>query len=307
MTDRTRQEHSCQLAVIRRSRLLGAVVALLCAGTTSAQLNRTINPPTSDGTPLSADRVTQVRVMPDRPTIAPGETFHVAVLFEISRDWHLYWKNPGAGAMAPDVELSVPDGFEVGAIRWPRPMIMPSSVGEMYGYEDRFMLLIPVRAPDTVKSDRATITLDIAWAVCEKDMCLFGRKSVETAVRIGESASGTDEKIHPLVRDLRSTFPVAADEDANTSARVDNGTLILEGPANGRTTAGFIPHSSPGVEYDAAEIELRDDRFVTTIPLTITPLNFEGGPPRIGGVVILGESPDDPSYEFTTELPQKRS
>ena len=95
----------------------------------------------------------------DVSPVAPGQTFHVVVVFKIEPKWHIYWKNPGEGAMPPRIALEVPPGFEVAPLRWPRPTLVETTIGPEYCYYDEVALFVPVKAPPHLDGGQAALEL----------------------------------------------------------------------------------------------------------------------------------------------------
>ena len=90
-------------------RLLAALAALLVSAAASAQ---EFSP---DG-PWVHPRLTA-----DRVSVAPGETFHIALHQDIAPGWHTYWRNPGDSGLPTEIDLTLPEGWTAGDIVWPAP------------------------------------------------------------------------------------------------------------------------------------------------------------------------------------------
>jgi DsbC/DsbD-like thiol-disulfide interchange protein len=277
---------------------------LLLASPASAQFN--LRP--QQGQPRTAEQLTNIRVMIDGEDIMPSETVHLAVIFSIEPKWHLYWKNPGEGAMAPRIKISAPDGFTIGETHWPRPIVLPSPVGDMYSYEDEFALFVPVTAPDDLGDGEAAFKVEISFAVCDKEMCLFG--TVERTARVPTTSSTARtlqaRRSHPLIAKHRPRLARSlSDEGGRATQRNDQLRIVT--PVTEHDEISFIPLESPGVEYGDPAITRRGNRFEVMISLNINENNFLGGPPNIGGLIMMGASVDDPSYEFSMPLRQSET
>ena len=46
----------------------------------------------------------------DVDSVAAGKPFHVGLRLQLAQGWHTYWRNPGDAGVAPDLQLSLPDG-----------------------------------------------------------------------------------------------------------------------------------------------------------------------------------------------------
>jgi DsbC/DsbD-like thiol-disulfide interchange protein len=241
----------------------------------------------------SASDVTRVRLMADVDRIAPGATFQLLIVFDIQPRWHLYWKNPGAGAAAPHVRITAPEGFEVGRTRWPRPIVLGSPTGDMYSYEGQIAIFVPLTAPSAIDDASATFKADISWAVCEKDICLLGNVKQEIELRVSGSVNASAD---PLIERHSARLPINARASADASASFDGETLTITGPAHGFTSAVFLPGSAPGIRYGEPRLMIDNDRFTLTVEVTVGPTRSTR-PRIVGGLVMLGTKHDDPSYE----------
>lgn len=136
--------------------------------------------------PNAVDVVTphvRASLVSDRDSIEAGESFWVAVHFDIIEGWHTYWKNPGDSGNAPRIHWRLPPGFSASEIHWPYPTRLPVGPLMNYGYSDEAWLLVRMTAPDVITSELATLNADVHWLVCQEE-CIpeEGRLSLTLAV-----------------------------------------------------------------------------------------------------------------------------
>lgn len=287
----------------------GLVAAVALTAAAPAQFT-----PLGPGSPRqparAATEVTEVRLETDVARVLPGSTFHLLVVFKPREKWHLYWKNPGAGAAAPEVSVKAPLGFEVGEIRWPRPKVLSSAVGDMYCYEGEFALFIPITAPDSIRDGAVMLSADISWAVCDDDVCLIGNVSRQTTIEtFGPVIPGgeTQPRLSPLAVKHAARLPIQVKASDEAKATFENGKLTITGPAHGHNEAAFFPNGAAGVTYNNANITFADNRFTAIVDVQLNPRNFGRRQPAIGGLVALGTKLDDPGYEAEVPLPSLSS
>jgi len=281
--------------------LIAAIGLLMTAGTVTAQIRPGLPGPATPGGPPSAEQITKLEVRADRDTVSPGETLHLAIYFESRPTWHVYWRNPGEGAAAPEIEVTAPEGFTVGEPRWPRPILKNTAVGDTFILEGRVALIVPITAPKdlTISDQPLLFRADVTWAVCDDNMCLFGQGRRDVRVTAAETpATKTNPDITRRIELLPRRGELAG--DARIEQRGDR--LHLSVPAHGKDVATFFPLRSSGVEYAPAEIERRGDRIHVMVPMRIRPQNFLSGPPLVGGLVALGKELEDPGYELEVRL-----
>ncbi len=254
---------------------------------------------------MSGNSLVRVRAAATVDVIHPGETFHLALTFQIEPAWHIYWINPGETGSPTGIFVDPPEGFDIGPVLWPRPQIIPGPLVS-YGYEDEVTLFVPVTAPDELPTGEATFPIELDWLVC-KEQCLMGdgKRSIRIATR-SEPRDRRDSPYTPgeeiRTKDLRLMYdripeslqgPHAADESV---VRFDGETLMIEAPAKGFATAGWLPVPGPGVTFGKAEVTISNDRVVARVPVVINERAALGRPMRIEGVLTLGERPNHPAY-----------
>ena len=199
----------------------------------------------------SATDLTQVAMLADAASIKPGQKFHLAFVFDIAETWHLYWRNPGAGAAPPFVKIDAPSGFEVGEMQWPRPKVFESDIGDMYGYEKKLILYVPVKAPEMVPGGMVMFSADINWAVCDVNKCLIGKVTRTLSIQTGSSgALQPATQPDPVIKQHRKRLPQNVDDVPGASATFENGMLTVTGPALGKTTATLFPGGQSGVDFE---------------------------------------------------------
>ncbi len=126
---------------------------------------------------MAATLNNQVSLVSDVDSVAPGQPFHIGLLFELGQKWHIYWTNPGDAGAPPTINVSLPQGGSAGAIQWPTPRVMNDGPVTSYGYSRK---IVPILLPLTVTPARTlavgssyTVTAQATWLVC-KDICVPG-------------------------------------------------------------------------------------------------------------------------------------
>lgn len=259
------------------------------------------------------------------PTTAPaiGEPIELAVVFRIERGWHIYWENPGDSGLATRVEASVPDGYTVAPLRFPRPRQFVTEYETTFGYEDSVALFLTITPPRAGSPEAAVqivppkeISIEIRWMVC-KGMCFAGT----TTRTVSIPSAAPSPELAAIVTRSRDGLPKpqrdAAIDVKVVSAAADGGgrSLRIEGALPARAATGgasstasgaadeiaFLPKATPGVEYGAPALERRDGRFTLTIPLDVSPGNAMGEPLRAAGLLVFGRQ-DGPSFDIDSPV-----
>ena len=137
--------------------------------------------------PVDAREV-EAELVADVAAIQPGQSFDLAIRMKMDPHWHVYWINPGDTGMAPTVAWQLPEGFEVGELRFPFPRLIPTPPYMSYGYEDEIYLLAKATAPVDLKEGQVlTFKASVEWLVCA-EACVPGDAKV--ALDLPVSAAG---------------------------------------------------------------------------------------------------------------------
>ena len=63
----------------------------------------------------------RVQLIADTSIVVPGKSFLLGIRFELEKNWHLYWENPGSSGFPLSIEWNLPTDFEVGPLQFPSP------------------------------------------------------------------------------------------------------------------------------------------------------------------------------------------
>ena len=157
------------------------------------------------------------RLVSDRISVSPGETFHLALHQDITPHWHTYWRNPGDSGEATNLFLDLPEGWSEGEMVWPAPRTYPLGPLTNYGYEGSVTLPVPVTVPADAPAGTVTITGEGTWLVCE-DICIPEDAAFELTLEVG--ASQSDAEGAALID---AAYDAAPDGDRGLSAALDHG------------------------------------------------------------------------------------
>lgn len=124
----------------------------------------------------SGDELVALSLIADRVAMRPGESLTLAARFDIDPGWHIYWENPGESGLATEVTFEAPEGFEVGAVRFPGPVAFTSPGPVVsYGYAGTVLLSAQVEVPHAAwEQGPATFTAKAFWLAC-RDTCVRGQ------------------------------------------------------------------------------------------------------------------------------------
>src|ERR1700691_4908376 len=105
-------------------------------------------------------------------SISAGHQLNLGLRFELEKGWHIYWINPGDSGQPPRVEWHLPAGFSISEIEWPAPRRLGTSTIVDFGYDDAVMLLVPLRASSTLRTNQEVkLGVDLRVLVC-REICI---------------------------------------------------------------------------------------------------------------------------------------
>lgn len=130
------------------------------------------------------NRLVKVALLADQDGVKAGGAFQLAIRLDVRPGWHIYWENAGDAGNPTRVELTGPDGFDLGRVRFPCP-VRHEEEGDIVSYvhEGSVWLLADVRAPkDLAPETKLVFQVECDWLVCT-DYCLpgSGRARLELA------------------------------------------------------------------------------------------------------------------------------
>lgn len=230
--------------------------------------------------PLDTGKVT-ASLVSDHDTVAPGQSFYVALRTELDDKWHTYWRNPGDSGEPVQIDWKLPDGVTHGPIIWPLPKPIPTGPIINYGFEGIPLFPVQMTVPaSAAPGDILTITADFYYLVC-KDVCIPESGSLSLPIAVGKAE--LDGRWDGAIRVAISESPVRGGESG--AIRKTSDQLIMEFtdlPDGDFSESYFFPYEQGVlVHSDPQTVERTDQGLrITTTPDYIwdssTPKVFEG-------------------------------
>lgn len=157
---------------------------------------------TASSRDFPGNQYVKVRLALEGTSVAGTGTTNLAVIFDISPGWHLYWRNPGDSGLPPQVKVAPISGIAFGAPQWPVPVRHIEDGGLVdYIYERELVLIIPMTTSSSLASGaNVTIFAEIDWLVC-KEICVPGHAKVsKTWPTGGDSKPSVDARTFAKAR-----------------------------------------------------------------------------------------------------------
>lgn len=208
------------------------------------------------GNVVATDNV-KAHLVSEVSAVAPGQSFWVALEFNIRDGWHTYWRNPGDSGQATTLKWQLPPGFTAGDIVWATPHRFEIPPLVNYGYAKHAVHLVNITAPKSLQAGTAIVLAAKAgWLVCS-DVCIPENAELQMKLPVSASSGAIDPTDAGLFTAARSELPSA--QLAPTTARIQGDQLVIAlGKDWGATlpqikSLAFFPYDEGGIEYAAPQ------------------------------------------------------
>jgi thiol:disulfide interchange protein/DsbC/DsbD-like thiol-disulfide interchange protein len=208
------------------------------------------------GNVVASDNV-KAHLVSEVSSIAAGQSFWVALEFDIRDGWHTYWRNPGDSGQATTIKWQLPAGFTAGDIVWTTPHRFELPPLMNYGYAKHAVHLVKIDAPGDLRAGTPVVlSAKASWLVCA-DVCIPEDADLQLKLPVSGGTGALDPRDAALFAAARSELPSA--EPAATTARIQGGQLVIAlGKEWGATlpqikSLTFFPYAEGGIEYAAPQ------------------------------------------------------
>lgn len=205
------------------------------------------------------------------PTLVRGEINEnsqsipvVGVEFKVESPWHVYWWYAGKLGRPTTLKAKLGSGSLVSALWWEVPnKFRAEGVGETYGYDTDTVIGIEFgEVLEKGFKDEDTVSVALSWAACNPEVCVPGRKTLESKYGVLREVSFA--KVLPLrisrpnsELDIRANFTVENDGGPNTDWRLVG---LLSGVPVGTKVLEWLP-SGGTIDPRLTKIETRGDKI----------------------------------------------
>lgn len=205
----------------------------------------------------SSDSVaTEAQLLTEITTIAPGQSFKVALQLIHPEHWHSYYNNDGIGiSVIPEISWTLPEGFKTSALSFPAPQQFLFSGMNTYGYEGIAYFTTTITAPADLKpGSTVNLSAAAAWQICDADGCLMEEQNFTVKLTVADTATANADYA-PAAKFNQQYGP--------TSALPDDWKLVAK-EVDGKVTLTIntaLPSDVKFYEFDR-QIDVQKDREV---------------------------------------------
>ncbi len=188
------------------------------------------------------NRYVKARLALEETALSPGRDGHVAVIFEITKGWHLYWRNSGDSGLPPKVEFKAdPPVATFGEGQWPAPtrLVEPGNLVD-YVFENQLVLIFPIHVSKEAPIGRKlSISADVNWLVCS-DRCVPGRAILKLDGDLASNSTPSNDA--GLFATARTRHPLRTGPSAPFTETWKGFELVLH--SNNAKRMTFFPYEN---------------------------------------------------------------
>ena len=132
----------------------------------------------------------KITLVSESTTLQPKDSLYLGIKFELEKDWHTYWENPGDAGEGAVIKWSLPDGVSTSEILWPGPERIPVDPLMTFGYNNEVILLTKISTSDKIDFP-IELNAQVSWFTC-KDICIPQDGNVSIVINEGELNKSND-------------------------------------------------------------------------------------------------------------------
>ena len=198
-------------------------------------------------------------IIPEKVSIFNENEIYLIVKFDLEKNWHTYWKNPGDSGEPASFEWDLPEGFEISEALWPTPELIPYPPLTTFGYTDQLELLFKLSLPEGVK-ENSVIEVSSKWLVCA-DVCIPQEGSV--SFDLFKANQTYPSQIEQLLSKIKQKIPL--DNGKTITSKIEEDRLVLNLKELGFdiTDAYFFPFRKDVIDYSVNQKLKKNDEEVS--------------------------------------------
>lgn len=169
-----------------------------------------------------------VELVAEDQWITPGHRLYLGLHFQLEKDWHIYWVNPGDSGEPPRVEWKLPSGVTAGAIEWPTPRRLETPGIVDFGYENSVTLMVPMHSNASLSAQQSVqFGAALKLLVCSREMCIPGKAQLSLTLPVKEQPSLPDPRTADLFARTRKSLPLRTPESWKIKVSDTNDSFAL--------------------------------------------------------------------------------
>ena len=139
-----------------------------------------------------------------------AEGSYIGIKFELDKNWHTYWKNPGDSGGPLEIVWELPNQFKLDKINWPKPELIPYPPLMTYGYNND--VIFPFKVSQYELNTNEEIGVSVDFLICA-DVCIPEKAYIKTSI----ADIPLDNKLDFFIKQVPNvTLPTEAYISGNT-------------------------------------------------------------------------------------------
>lgn len=192
---------------------------------------------------MGGDDSSVATMLSESKSIAPGESFTVALKLEHPEGWHSYYQNSGGVEMPPFITWEMPRGFTASEIHFPVPEVKDGYFGKSFIYPGSPVFLVDIVAPADLKiGDSVTLSAKADWQIC-KEACISESETFTLTLPVTAVAE-PDPAVSDLFSEARAAQPKEIPTLQASATSAGEAIQLRVGPvsATGGDPTDFVPN-----------------------------------------------------------------
>ncbi len=208
----------------------------------------------------------KARIITGKNVVGSDKTLEAALDLEMRPGWHIYWRMPGDGGIAPSLSKGESQNLKDIAIKWPSPIRFEFDGLYGFGYKEAAILPLTLTPEEPGKPVKLALKADIM--VCNA-ICV--PQKLDLTLDIPAGAEALDEAQHKRMQTAQKKLPF-------TENRSD---MKIENVVMGPTAIVVRAYLSQG--FEGADLFVEGPDAYIVAPPAITP---DAKDPRYATMVI---------------------
>ena len=245
------------------------------------------------------DETSRSALVSEVKSVAPGQTFAVALALSHPPGWHSYYLNSGGIEENPSIEWKLPAGFRAGPIQWPTPHISEPAFQmdenqptKSYTYSnDEAFLITEITVPDDASLIGTSITISAKakWQIC-KNSCNNEKADLQLTLPVAQQ-SELDPAQQAAFAKARTSHPKPSSFDF-TAQRDGNQLQLIIAGAKQMDKAHFISNQNMVTPLAAMNARAEGENFIIDLTLQKELLNGEKTPftKTLSGILVYEDA-----------------
>jgi DsbC/DsbD-like thiol-disulfide interchange protein len=159
--------------------------------------------------------------------ITPGHTLYLGLHFQLEKDWHIYWVNPGDSGEPPHVDWRLPPGITAGTIEWPTPHRLETPGIVDFGYENSVTLIVPMYPNANLATQPVKFGAALKLLVCSREMCIPGKAQLSLTLPVKAQPPLLDPRTADWFVATRKSLPVPMPGSWKVKVGETNDSFVL--------------------------------------------------------------------------------